>query len=154
MTQREIITAFYTAFAAGDAAAMTKLYHPEIEFEDPAFGKLKGEKAAMMWKMLIGSAQGNLHIQFQDVTDNSATWIAHYPFGPKKRKVINHIQATFECKDGLIIKHTDKFNLHKWASQALGFSGWLLGGTGFFKKKLQQKTQAQLDKYIKSAIVE
>ena len=148
MTNQETIQAFYTAFSKADAEAMEKLYHPEIEFEDPAFGKLKGEQAPMMWKMLTGHAGDNLKIEFKDVTGNSASWIATYLFGPKKRQVINHVQAKFEFKDGLIIKHIDTFDLHKWAKQALGFSGWLLGGTGFFKKKLNQKTQAQLKSYM------
>ena len=129
MTAQETIHAFYTAFAASDAEAMAKL-------------------AAMMWKMLTGRAGDNLKIEFKDVTANSATWIAHYPFGPKKRPVVNQIQAKFEFKDGLIIKHTDTFDLHKWAKQALGFSGWLLGGTAFFKKKLNAKTKAQLASYM------
>ena len=32
--------------------------------------------------------------------------------------------------DGKIIEHSDAFSLHKWASQALGFTGWLLAKGG------------------------
>jgi len=46
----------------------------------------------------------------------------------------------------LIIKHTDDFNLHNWAKQALGFKGLLLGKTNFFKKKLHQTTGKLLAK--------
>ncbi|WP_439151156.1 nuclear transport factor 2 family protein [Winogradskyella sp.] len=43
----------------------------------------------------------------------SAHWEAFFTFSKTGRKVHNKIDASFEFKDGLIIKHTDGFNLHK-----------------------------------------
>jgi hypothetical protein len=51
-------------------------------------------------------------------------------------------------KDGKIIKHTDSFDLRKWAAQAMGLQGGLLGGTGLFRKKLQGQTNQLLDELI------
>ena len=56
----------------------------------------------------------------------------------------NIIEAEFEFKDSRIIKHTDTFNLHRWASQAMGWKGRLLGGTTFFRNKIHQETNKML----------
>ncbi|MFT4771922.1 MAG: hypothetical protein ACI9D1_001957, partial [Cryomorphaceae bacterium] len=77
----------------------------------------------------------------------SAHWEAKYTFSKTGRKVHNSIDATFEFSDGKIIKHTDDFDLKKWAKQAMGLKGALLGGTGFFKKKLQEQTNGMLAKF-------
>lgn len=150
-TSMNVIEAFYTAFAQKDAAAMTALYHDDVEFEDPAFGKLKGDRAKAMWQMLVGRG-GDLRVEFRDVVQNgdkgSAHWDAYYTFGATGRKVVNKIDATFELKDGKIYRHTDVFNLHRWARQALGFKGLLFGGAKFFKAKLQAQTNGLLDKFM------
>ena len=148
---KELITKFYTAFSKLDSAAMVSCYHDDIEFTDPAFGTLKGERAKAMWAMLCKNAQ-DLKIEFSKVeaTENtgSAHWDASYTFRKTGRPVLNRINAAFEFRDGKIIKHLDSFNLHNWAKQAIGFQGLLLGGTSFFKKKLQQQTNRLLDKFI------
>jgi len=59
------------------------------------------------------------------------------------------IAATLQFKDGKIIKHTNNFNLYHWAQQAFGLTGYLIGWTTFFKKKLQTQTNAMLFKYEK-----
>jgi ketosteroid isomerase-like protein len=145
------IDAFYTAFARHDSTAMTQLYHDDVTFEDPAFGELKGERAKAMWRMLL-SRGSDLVVTHSNVQLNgdkgSADWVATYVFSATKRKVVNRIHAEFELKDGKIYRHKDTFDLHQWAKQAMGFRGWLLGGTNFFKKKLQGTTNGMLDKYM------
>ena len=146
------IETFYTAFKNQDAEAMVACYHKDIRFEDPAFGVLNGDRASNMWRMLISSQKGkDFNVSFSNITcdNNSGTahWEAIYTFSQTGRKVHNTIDAQFELKDDKIIKHTDSFNLHTWAKQAMGFKGMLLGGTGFFKKKLQAQTNKLLDKY-------
>jgi hypothetical protein len=69
-------------------------------------------------------------------------------FSKTGRKVHNKIDATFEFKDGLIIKHTDDFNLHNWAKQAMGIKGLMIGSTRYFSNKLKSTTNALLNKYI------
>ena len=150
----DVITKFYTAFNNLDADTMCACYHDDIVFEDPAFGVLSGNDAKAMWQMLCESQKGkNFSVEVSNIKANneegSAHWEAHYNFSKTGRKVHNKISAQFKFKDGLIIKHTDTFNLHKWASQAMGFKGWLIGGTSFFKRKLQKQTNALLDKFEK-----
>ncbi|UZR92353.1 nuclear transport factor 2 family protein [Chondrinema litorale] len=146
----DIITSFYQAFQQKDAAKMNACYHDDIEFEDPAFGKLKGEDAKCMWEMLCKNAV-NFKLEFSDIKsiDNSgsAHWEAWYDFSRTGKRVHNIIDASFELKDGKIIKHHDHFNLHRWATQAMGWKGWLLGGTSFFKKKLHEQSGKALERY-------
>jgi SnoaL-like domain len=149
---QQLIEKFYTAFSTLDGETMASCYHPEAVFNDEAFVNLKGKEPGLMWKMLIERSKGNLNIHFSNVQASaekgSADWVAEYVFSATGRKVINHIHAEFEFKDGLIYRHTDSFNLHKWAGQAMGLKGKLLGGFGFFRKKVQQTARLGLDKYI------
>ncbi len=147
-----IIEKFYFAFQNLDAEEMVSYYHEEVIFEDPAFGKLRGDHARNMWRMLCKSQKGkDFKVTYDKVSiqDNNgkAHWEANYIFSQTGRKIHNKIDAEFTLKDGKIIKHTDHFNLHQWATQALGFKGWLIGWTPFFKNKLQSQTNRLLTKF-------
>lgn len=149
---KELLKTFYTAFNNLDAETMVSCYHDDIIFEDPAFGTLKGEKVKNMWRMLCASQKvEKFDVEYSNIktneTNGSAHWEAFYNFSKTGRSVHNKIDASFEFKDGKIIKHLDHFNLHNWAKQAIGFKGFLLGGTKFFKNKLQNQTHALLAKY-------
>lgn len=149
----KLIEKFYTALNNCDGNTLISCYHDDIIFKDPAFGTLKGERAKAMWSMLCESQKGkDFKVKFSNVEANaergSAHWEAFYTFSKTGRKVHNKINATFEFKDGLIIKHTDEFDLHKWAKQALGIKGIFFGGMTFFKNKLQNQTNGLLDKFM------
>lgn len=149
MQQEALITTFYTAFSKGDANTMTECYHNDIVFEDPAFGQLKGDKAKAMWQMLLSKkVESEMSVSFQVINNSQATWTANYKYGPNKRPVENNVTAHFEFKDGLISKHTDHFSQWKWAKQALGLSGYLLGWSGFMKNKIQATTNKLLSKFM------
>lgn len=152
---QEIIQDFYNSFHKLDAEAMAAHYHPDIVFEDPAFGVLNGEHAANMWRMLCDTQKGkDFKVEVSDIRQDgdrwTAHWEAHYDFSKTGRRVHNKIDAVFQFKDGKIIDHRDHFSLHKWARQALGVQGLVLGGTGFFKKKLNAQTNGLLAKYEKN----
>jgi ketosteroid isomerase-like protein len=154
MNTKARITQFYDAFARLDAAAMKACYADDAFFKDPAFGILEGDDIGMMWQMLCESQQGKefkVTYRILSAEENAAKvhWEAEYTFSKTGRKVHNVIQANLTLETGLIKQHIDSFNLHNWAKQALGFQGWLLGGTSFFQKKLQQQTNGLLRKYIK-----
>ena len=151
------IETFYKAFTNLDANTMVSCYHDDIIFEDPAFGILKGERAKAMWQMLCQSQKGkDFKVVVSDIKGNaingSAHWEAYYTFSKTGRKVHNKIDAEFVFKEGLIIKHTDKFNLHNWAKQAMGLKGLMVGGTGYFSNKLKSQTNYLLSKYIENSI--
>jgi len=146
-----IVNNFYEAFKQKNAAIMVSNYHPDLRFQDPAFGALSYQQTCAMWSMLCAQA-ADLDIVFTilkvDNDEVQTKWIAEYTFSKTNRFIHNEIIATMTIKDGRIISHVDDFDLHKWARQALGFKGLLLGGTSFFKTKLQQQTGRQLARYM------
>jgi hypothetical protein len=153
MTNKEEAVAndFYTAFQQKNANGMIDCYSHQLHFEDPAFGKLTYAQTSAMWTMLCESAK-DLSIEFNilKVEDQyvETKWIAEYTFGKTGRFVHNEIIAQMKFQDGKIIEHIDTFDLYKWAKQAMGLQGWLIGSTPFFKKKLHQQTNSRLAKYM------
>lgn len=151
MDTREIATGFYSAFAKGDAETMISFYDDPIEFEDPAFGKLKGDEAKMMWEMLIERSQGNLKIDFEviETTENTAriNWEARYPISNTGRRIHNKISTNLTIENEKIIKHVDHFNLWKWAHQAIGWKGLVFGWTSSVQLKIRNLSRALLDSY-------
>jgi len=147
---KALIEKFYTAFQVRDAETMISCYHNDVVFCDPVFGELKGDDAKAMWRMLCANAK-DLKIEFNEISASlmkgSAHWQAWYCFSKTGRKVHNIVEAQFDFKESKIVRHIDSFNLHKWASQALGFKGWLMGGTKFFADKTHSQTQQALLEY-------
>lgn len=154
MTQIELVEAFYAALAANKPEEATNLYHPQVTFQDPAFGTLQGERAKAMWHMLLKRAKGQLSIKLTEVRQEGhrvvAHWQADYPYGPKQRMVHNEVDAVFTFTDGKIFTHTDTFDLWRWTQQALGLPGYLLGWSSVMKSTLQRKTNQLLDRFISS----
>ena len=152
MTHNEnTLLKFYTAFKDADAEQMCQCYHPNIKFQDPVFGILKGKDVCQMWKMLLENSKGNLKIDFSEIKADqylgSARWIATYNFSRTNRKVVNIIQSEFYFQEGLIVKQIDHFDLWKWSKQAFGILGFLFGWTGYFQKKIQDSALESLKKY-------
>ena len=104
-----------------------------------------------MWQMLCERGK-DLRIVFSDIVADehrgSANWEAWYTFSKSGRKVHNVIHAEFTFKDGKIFTHRDTFPFHRWAKQALGLPGLLLGWTGFFRKKVQATAMDGLRKFM------
>ena len=153
-SNENLIAKFYSAFAAADVKTMIECYHPKIHFVDPAFGLLKEEEVFLMWEMLILKSKGNIKIEFSDIKSDdftgSAKWKATYNYSKTNRNVVNNVSAQFVFQDGLIIKHTDSFDIWKWSKQAFGLTGYLLGWTGFFQNKINEQALLSLEKYQRS----
>ncbi|MBC7874871.1 MAG: nuclear transport factor 2 family protein [Ferruginibacter sp.] len=150
----DIITKFYTAFQKLDYQTMNSCYSDDIVFNDPAFGLLRGEEAKAMWEMLCKNAKDFSltfsNIQLLDEEYATCNWVASYTFSRTGRRVVNNIKAFMRLKDGKIIEHSDAFKLSKWAAQALGFKGALLGWTGFMKRKIQKNARKNLIAFIEN----
>ena len=151
-TNVEVIRKFYTAFQQRDWQTMNSCYSDDIMFSDPAFGFLKGDEVRVMWEMLCKNAK-DFSLTFSDielVDEEYATckWIASYTFSKTGRRVVNHIKAFMKLKDGKIIEHSDAFKLSKWAAQALGWKGALLGWSSFMKRKIQKNARKSLIAFI------
>jgi ketosteroid isomerase-like protein len=140
------ITTFYQAFSRRDWAAMGACYHPQVHFTDPVFD-LHGDDARLMWRMLCTRGK-DLQVEFRDVAGadgiGRAHWDARYTFSATARKVENHIDARFAFRDGLIVRHEDSFDFARWARQALGLPGLLLGWSGFLRGKVRSQAAASL----------
>ena len=157
---QELIYRFYDAFARGDAEAMVSCYHPEVQFEDAAFGRLQGEDAKDMWRMLVTQGGSNLRVKYKNVHVayvakhpehlryvGQAHWDADYTFSLTGNPVHNSIDATFGFKDGLIYTHRDRFDFQVWSSQALGLPGIFLGGHPFFQERFQAIARQRLQAF-------
>lgn len=149
MDNKQLIQKFYDSFAAGDAEGMAACYTDDVRFEDPAFGELFGDDAKNMWRMLLKNPDTKVTVSNikADEKTGSADWVAAYTFSRTGRRVINKVSAKFEFRDGKISKHTDHFNIWKWAGQAMGLKGYLLGWTPLMRTGIQKQAVALLAKY-------
>jgi hypothetical protein len=150
-THEDLLQRFYAAFQQRDASGMVSCYHPQVQFSDPIFTHLGGERAGSMWRMLCERGK-DLTLEFRDLhagdQTGTAHWEAWYTFPTTGRKVHNIVDAEFEFRDGKIIHHHDRFDLHRWAGQALGWPGKLLGGFSFLQNKIRGMAVQGLEKYL------
>ena len=144
-----VIVRLYDALNRHDGEAMAACYHPDARFSDPAFGELRGADVGRMWRMLCGRAtELKVELVSHEATDSigSSHWIARYPF-ETGRQVVNDVHGEFRFADGLIIEHDDSFDLRRWAAQALGPVGKVLGFTPLLRPMIRRKTHGQLAKF-------
>jgi hypothetical protein len=147
----ELIERFYAAFDARDGDTMAACYGPGAHFSDPVFPDLNGAEPGAMWRMLTSQAN-ELRVELLEHTTDSARWRAHYTFSQTGRPVVNDVRATFRFDgDGLIADHRDEFSFHRWARQALGTPGLLLGWTPLLRKQVQSRAAASLERFHSSS---
>lgn len=153
-TNELLIKQFYTCFKNKDYKGMQNCYADNAVFNDAVFKNLNAKEVKAMWQMLISSGK-NMRIEFKDIKaiNNTVTahWDAYYTFSKTGNKVVNKIDASFIIENGKIISHNDSFNFYKWAKQALGFSGLLLGWTPLLKNKVQKSAQESLKTFMKKS---
>ena len=144
-----LINRFYEAFARQDGESMASCYAPDAHFHDPVFGDLNGPEVGAMWRMLCGRAT-DLKIVHSDVQADadtgSAHWDADYTFSTG-RAVHNPIDASFKFRDGLIADHRDLFSMLRWAPQALGPAGYLLGSNPLGRALMRRRARGALAKW-------
>ncbi|MCP8463337.1 nuclear transport factor 2 family protein [Pseudomonas sp. ZM23] len=126
----QLIERFYQAFQRLDGECMAACYSADAQFSDPVFPALQGAQIGDMWRMLSSRAK-DFSLSYASIEADGdrgrARWVASYTFTRTGRRVVNHIQAQFEFRDGLICRHVDSFDLWAWSRQALGARGMLLG---------------------------
>ncbi len=127
-----LVERFYAAFDRCDHRAMAASYAPAARFSDPVFQDLSGPRIGMMWRMLCERAI-DLRVECGPVRAEGDTarveWQAWYTYTATGRRVHNRIAATLTLEQGLIGRHDDAFDLYRWARQALGIKGLVLGWT-------------------------
>ena len=145
-----LVRAFYAAFARRDAEAMARCYHPDVLFSDAVFPALRGGDAADMWRMLLARA-ADLEVTLDeanaDAAGGRARWTARYTFTRTGRPVVNRVEGWFAFREGLISRHYDRFSFYRWARQAFGLPGTLLGWFGPFKWKVRHDAKRALERF-------
>lgn len=149
----ELIRHFYVSFQNKDVKGMQDCYADHATFSDPVFTSLNAAQAKAMWAMLLKNGK-DLRVEFKNIAASekggTAEWDAWYTFSATGNKVLNRIKASFIIENGKIVQHTDQFSFYKWARQALGFTGLLLGWTTFLKNKIREKAKKNLEAFMSS----
>jgi hypothetical protein len=142
---------FYAAFAARDWRTMGQFYADDARFSDPVFEDLDARAVRSMWRMLI-TRGADLALQYRVLDETAAAarvhWTARYTFAQTGRPVVNEIDAEMVLRDGVIVGHLDSFDFHRWARQALGMPGLLLGWTPFLRRRVQAKARFALRRFM------
>jgi len=149
-TGAAVIERLYAAFDRRDPDTMAACYAPAARFSDPVFGTLVGSRIGMMWRMLCLRAT-DLRVECGPVRSEGgllrADWQAWYTYSATGRRVHNRIAATFVVEQGLIRRHDDVFDLSRWARQALGITGLLLGWTPPVRRAIRRRALRALDAF-------
>ena len=148
----QLVDRFYAAFQQLDHEKMNRCYSEDIVFFDPVFGLLRAHEATCMWEMLCRNAK-DFTLSYDDIREldheyYTCRWVAEYTFSKTGKKVVNRVFANVRIADGKIIEHSDGFSLHKWSTQALGFSGWLLGWNSFFQRRIRNQARRNLLRFM------
>lgn len=155
-TNEQLITDFYTAFQKRDYKTMQACYASNATFSDEVFVDLNATQVKAMWEMLITKGK-DLVIEFGNVYADEKTgranWKATYSFSKNNRKVVNQIRAEFTFENGKITQHNDQFDFYKWARQALGFTGILLGWTKGLKRKVREQARKNLSDFCSQHVL-
>ncbi len=146
---KALIETFYQAFQQKDFKTMGDCYHADAKFTDEAF-ELRGKEVPAMWHMLCerGTDLTMTYSVSEHQGEITAHWEPRYTFSQSGRQVHNIIDATFEFKDGKIIRHMDQFSFWRWSRQSLGLAGLLLGWSGLLRTKVQTMANKNLKKFM------
>ena len=137
---RAALTHFYDSMARRDGEAMARMYALAATFEDPVF-RLTGPDIGKMWIGLMRRAR-EFSIAYT-IAQAGRGWgtvelTARYLYGGR-RPVTNVILSELKLEGGLIVQHVDQFDFTRWAAQALGTPGRLLGRFEFFRRAVSRK---------------
>jgi hypothetical protein len=141
---------FYEAFQVRDWYTMGLLYANHAAFSDPVFPRLSAQGVRLMWQMLLTEAE-DLDVTvnvIEDTPDRArAAWVARYTFTPTKRVVVNRVQTDMRIAAGKIVQQIDRFSFWRWAGQALGTKGWMLGWAPQVRTQVQKKAAESLNEF-------
>lgn len=149
MTSAAVATRFYQAFQQRVPEDMIGCYAPGVVFSDPVFPSLVGKDACDMWRMLCKNGK-DLRVEFVvlpqtgDPNVVQVRWDAYYTFSKTKRPVHNAVVATMTIQNGVIVRHQDSFSFWRWAKQALGPVGLLLGWFPPLRETVRRNAQESL----------
>ena len=145
-----LVERFYTAFDRRDHRTMAASYAPTARFSDPVFQDLVGPRIGAMWRMLCERAT-DLRVECGPVRLEGdmarVEWQAWYTYSATGRRVHNRIAGALSLEQGLILRHDDMFDLYRWARQALGIKGLVLGWTPPVQRAIRRQAIRSLDAF-------
>jgi SnoaL-like domain len=152
---RVTVERLYAAFAKLDADAMATCYAADAAFDDEAFSLRGRAQIGGMWAMLCDAVKAKgrdvWKLETRDITEHGAHWEVTYRFSATGRMVHNIIDAEFEFDGaGLITRQRDHFDFWRWARQALGAPGLLLGWSPMLRAKVRAQAAKNLDRFLAS----
>ncbi len=152
---RATVERLYAAFAKLDSHAMAACYAEDARFDDEIFSLQGRAQIGAMWAMLCDAVktQGRevWKLEASAITERSAHWEATYRFSATGRRVHNVIDAEFDVDaGGLITRQRDRFDFWRWARQALGAPGLLLGWTPMLRAKVRAQAAKGLQRFMAS----
>ncbi len=137
---RAALERFYEALSRRDGRAMAAMYGGSATFEDPVF-RLHGSDIGRMWISLLDRAR-DFSVSYTIAQAGSGRgaveWTARYLFAGR-RPVTNVILSEIQFEGNLILRHVDSFDFPRWAAQALGLPGRLLGRFGWFRRSVSRR---------------
>ena len=104
----------------------------------------------MRWATRMGRIGGVHYLDIQQLADETggeARWTARYTFSRTGRPVVNRVRGLFAFRDGLIVRHYDHFPFWRWARQALGPVGVLLGWSAPLKWMIRRRAARALERF-------
>ena len=138
----------YAAMDRHDGETMAACYAPDATFTDPVFVGLTDGEPGDMWRMLTARSTDlavDLREHEVDGEWGTAHWVARYTFGQTGRKVVNDVRSEMRFDaDGLIVRQRDEFDFWRWARQALGPPGLLLGWIPVLQHSVRDKARGGL----------
>jgi ketosteroid isomerase-like protein len=137
---RALLTRFYDALSRRDGEAMAAAYSADAVFEDEVY-RVEGADVGKMWKGLMSRAKTltvSYTIARAAAGSGTVEWTARYVF-PGGGPVVNVILSELELSDGKIVRQRDRFDFRRWAAQALGWKGKLLGRFEWFRRAVSRK---------------
>lgn len=143
-----LVRRFFERLAARDAPGAAACYHADIFYSDPLFPRLRGAAAGELWRMRLEALE-SLEIRLEEAQGDAdgahAVWSLLYAQGP--RTVAVRVRSMFGFRDGRISRHDDHFSFWRWAAQAYGARGAMLGWFGPFRWAVRRRLGRAFERF-------
>lgn len=120
-------------------------YGPDAVLEHPVLGTLAGLEIERHWAMFLKRTPDfTLDFTITRVAGPTARieWSACYRFFDTGRSIRIAGSTVLTFRDGLVMRHEERFDRRAWSHQALGLSGllltWLPGSRGFLRHEARR----------------
>lgn len=156
MTNRELVSMFFTAYQRHDYLGMHACLDPWVEFGDLAFESITGAQVRAMWRWYCEPTETRkdpvqvpgFEVLKADGDHVYAEYWVRYSLGAGK--LVNYvIRSEFTLRDGKIVRQIDEpaiSNL-EFARMATGFPACLLALTPAFRPAIRRKMRTRLETF-------